>query len=372
MPEQLTPPQQAMATRVDTFVSETLLPLAERHADQPERLRHAVIAAAREQGLYGLAQPRSHGGLEADTVTLTLVRERLAASGLAARRHVLGPGPGFLSSTSGRLAEDYLEPLLRGEKRTAFAFTDAREGPVTSARRAAGGWYLSGCKSYVSGGAEADFFGVVARLEDNTGSLMAIVDAQAQGVHRSQPFRSLDGSHHVVLHLDDTFIPDDALVGAPGEGMPRAMRQIGDVRLAVAAEACGLMICTLEGLEQHLLGAHRSGEPLAKREGVRLRFAETRIEAYAARSMVYRTARLADCGENVINEGMASKVFATEALGRIVDTAVQLAGGDALVEGHLFERLYREARSLRLAEGASDVLRLNLARGRFELGKGRV
>ena len=88
--------------------------------------------------------------------------------------------------------------------------------------------------------------------------------------------------------------------------------------------------------------------------------------------MLYRAARLADQGENVVNEGIAAKVFATEAVARVVDAAIQLVGGSALVEDHPLAVLYRRMRSLRLAEGGNDVLRLNLARGKLELDKGRL
>ncbi len=372
MPEQLESSQRTLKERTETFVAARLEPLSSQHADDDESLRREVIAASREAGLFGIAQPRRHGGLEAGIVEQTVVREALAASGLPARRHVLGPGPGFLAAATGTLAERYLEPLLRGEIRTAFAFTDRREGPPTEARRNGGHWTISGTKAYVTGGADADCFGVVARLADAEGSLFAVVDTDAPGLTVSAPFRSLDGSHHVSLTFADVRVDDDHLLGAPGEGLPRAMRQIGDTRLAMSAEACGLMQFVLAQLEQHLLAPHRSGSALADREGVRLRFADARIAAYAARSMLYRSARLAATGENVVNEVIACKVFASETLGGIVDTAIQLEGGHALVEGHPLERLYREVRVLRLAEGANDLLRLNLARGRFELGKGRI
>jgi alkylation response protein AidB-like acyl-CoA dehydrogenase len=86
--------------------------------------------------------------------------------------------------------------------------------------------------------------------------------------------------------------------------------------------------------------------------------------------MLYRTARLVASEQGDVNEVMCTKVFCTEVAGRVVDAAVQLAGGDALSEGHPLERLYREVRSMRFTEGASDVLRLNIARGRLELGRG--
>jgi alkylation response protein AidB-like acyl-CoA dehydrogenase len=105
---------------------------------------------------------------------------------------------------------------------------------------------------------------------------------------------------------------------------------------------------------------------------VRLRYGELRIQAFAARSMLYRTARLADAGENVVNEAMACKVFATETVGSLVDTAIQLEGGHALTDDHPLSILYRQVRSLRLAEGGTDVLRLNVARGKLDLDKGLI
>lgn len=154
--------------------------------------------------------------------------------------------------------------------------------------------------------------------------------------------------------------------------MPRAMRQIGDTRLAMAAGSVGTMRWVLDYLTAHLERPDRKGTPRGDREGVRLRYADIRIDAFAARSMLYRAARLADAGENVVNEGIACKVFATEAVGRVVDTAIQLVGGAALDDEHPLAELYRRVRSLRLAEGGNDVLRLNLARGKLDLGKGRI
>jgi alkylation response protein AidB-like acyl-CoA dehydrogenase len=152
--------------------------------------------------------------------------------------------------------------------------------------------------------------------------------------------------------------------------LPRALRQIGDTRLAIAAKAVGLARWAVEFTRAHLQAPHHSGEALGAHEGVRLRYAEMRIRTFAARSMVYRTARLGDAGANIVNEVIACKVYATETVGEVVDTAMQLIGGKALTVGHPLERLYREVRAMRIAEGASDVLRLNLARGSLDLGKG--
>jgi len=119
-----------------------------------------------------------------------------------------------------------------------------------------------------------------------------------------------------------------------------------------------------------LQAPHRSGKPLGDKEGVRLRYAELRIQVFAARSALYRAARWVDSGNNSVNETIAAKVFCTEVAGDVVDWAVQLVGGQALVVGHPLEKLYRSVRSMRLVEGANDLLRLNLAKGHLELNKG--
>ena len=230
---------------------------------------------------------------------------------------------------------------------------------------------INGQKSYVTGGAQADFVTALVEI-DGKRPAMVVIDTDAPGVHIKQVFGSLDGTHHAWFEFDNARVPAAHIVGEPGEGLPRALRQIGDTRIAFAAESVGLMRWVLEYLTAHVTAPHRGGTPLGGREGVRLRYADLRIKAYAARSMVYRTARLADAGENTVNEGIACKVFATETVGEVVDTAIQLVGGRALTVGHPLETLYRRVRAMRLAEGASDVLRLNLARGRLDLQKGRI
>ena len=162
------------------------------------------------------------------------------------------------------------------------------------------------------------------------------------------------------------------VVGGLGEGMPRALQNISTVRMSLSAEACGMMQYALRFVTDYISAPHRSGTPLGDREGVRLRYADMRIDAYAARSLLYRTARLVDSDANDVNEVMCCKIFCTEAAGRVIDQAVQLVGGNALTTGHPLERLYRQVRSMRFTEGASDILRLNVARGTLELGLGRL
>lgn len=380
MPESLAPEYLELRDRAQSFIDKTLAPLEARLTAGeaiPAEIRRQVVEASQRAGFFGMTQPKAFGGTEAGPLAMTVVRETLAAANLRLTALVFGPGPGVLASAEGHLRDQYLEPQMRGEKRSAFAFTEPDDAPSpTTARRDGDHLVVDGAKSYVSGGDRADFINVVLQVApsdvDGGGAAVLVVDRDTPGLVIERRFETMDGSSHVFMRFTDMRVPAGHILGKVGEGMPRAMRQIGDVRLSMSAQACGIMLWTLDFITAHLLAPHRSGTTLGAREGVRLRYADMRIQAYAARSMLYRTARLAEAGENVINEGIATKVFATEAVGQIVDQALQLSGGNALVVGHPLEALYRRVRAMRFAEGASDVLRLNLARGRLELDKGRI
>ena len=367
MPESLSPDLAKLRDDTDVFARDVLTPLA----DNVSGNRARIVSASKDAGLFAMTQPRAFGGSEAATLALTVARDTLASHNLS-HLPVFGPGPGVLAGADETLTRRYLAPLMAGEKRGSFGFTEPDDAErATWGRRRGDTLTVNGQKSYVTGGADADFINALVEIED-LGPAMVVIDTDRPGVRIRERFGSLDGTHHTYFEFHDVEVPAANVIGKPGDGRPRALRQIGDTRVAFAAESVGLMRWVLDFVTAHLEAPHRSGAPLGAREGVRLRYAELRIKAYAARSMLYRTARLADAGENIVNEGIACKVFATEAVGEVVDTAVQLVGGKALTIGHPLESLYRRVRALRLAEGASDILRLNLARGRLDLKKGRI
>ncbi len=371
MPDRLPQDTTALRDRVTTLAHDVLVPLRDDSSIDPGDRAARIREASKQAGVFSMAQPEEFGG-GATLLELTVVRDTLGAHNVCHLPGIFGPGPGVLGGVGEPLRSRYLAPVLAGEKRGAFGFTepDDAERP-TSARLDGDTLIVNGQKSYVTGGADADFINVLVEVEGR-GPAMVVIDREAPGVDVVRTFGSVDGSRHAYMEFRDVRVPEAHIIGRPGEGLPRAMRQIGDTRLAMAAESVGLARWVIDFVTEHIAKPHRSGTPLAAREGVRLRYADMRIRAYAARSMVYRTARLGDAGENIINEGIAAKVFATEAVGDIVDTGIQLVGGAALRSGHPLEELYRRVRALRLAEGASDVLRLNLARGRLDLAKGRI
>ncbi len=376
MPDQL--PEELVRTRESArkFLAEVILPL-EQSDDAPALIQDQVRKASQKAGFYYKTQPKEFGGNPASILELTMLRETWAAANSRLTGLIFGPGPGILHAARGELKEQYLDPVMRGEKKGAFAFTESENARRPTWARIDGDHLIvNGQKSYVTGGATADFVSALINVENTDGSkagtAMVVIDREAPGVEIARQFSSMEGSGHVSMLFNDVRVPVSHIIGRIGEGMPRALGNIGNVRLMVSAQATGMCMWAIDFVEHHLLEPHRSGTPLGEREGVRMRYADMRIETYVARSALYRTAGLADTGENIVNETIATKIFCTETAGRVIDGAVQLLGGQALVQGHPLEQMYRQVRSLRLIEGASDLLRINLARGRLELGKGRL
>merc|ERR1712039_609375 len=117
----------------------------------------------------------------------------------------------------------------------------------------------------------------------------------------------------------------------------------------------------------HVQKPHRTGSPLGSREGVQLRLSEMVIDVTAARALLHQTAGLLEVVQSkksdaIVQQVQTTKVFCTEMCGRVADAAVQLVGGEALVVGHPLEQVYRSVRAMRLVEGASDLLRMQIAK----------
>ena len=364
MPEQLSSQLIELRERCAAFAKDHMLPLADSdRASAAVQVREASKAA----GLFTMTQPAHAAG----QLALCVARETLAAANPPALDAVFGPGAGVLGSVGEPLASSHLAPLLAGEKRGSFGFTEPDDAEPTAGTIDGDALTINGQKSYVTGGADADFINALVRIEGH-GPSMVVIDTDTQGVILEKRFNSLDGSHHAAFRFDNVQVPVSHVIGEPGQGLPKALRQIGDVRLLFAAQACGYLIWVMDLLQSHLQSPDKDGAPRGNKDVVRWHYADLRIKAFAARSMLYRPARLADAGENIVNEGMACKVFATECIGEAVDTAIQLVGGGALIDDHPLALLYKKVRAWRLAEGASDVLRLNIGRGILELGKGRI
>jgi len=379
MVEYLSQEGQQKLNSFESFLHNELKPLEEKakmateanNKSEFRTLRKQVTKRSSELGFFKMTQPKSIGGQPATQLEIIAFQEALSTANVPMlSSSVFGPGAGMLGRATGELRERYLMGVLRGELRGSFGFTEPPDVVErTVAVEDGDDLVITGQKSYVTGGDTADFVSAFCNLRspngEKQGNAMVVIDIDSPGVTIERVFSSMDDNmKHAYLSFNNVRVPKWRILGGKSggnSGMKNAMRQIGNVRLSLSAQAVGTAKCALDYTRTTLNAPHRSGSPLSTREGVRIRYAELYAEYYAARSMLYHTAQLAQQGEDINSKLKATKIFCTEMANKVVDGCLQLSGGMAVTVGHPLEALYRQVRVWKFTEGASDLLRIQLA-----------
>jgi acyl-CoA dehydrogenase len=309
-----------------------------------------------------------------DVRTLSLIRETLARhSGLADFAFAmqgLGAGPiSLFGSIEQRKA--WLPKTRAGKAIPAFALSEPASGSdvaniATVARRDGNGFFIDGEKTWISNGGIADFYVVFARTGEAPGArgLSAfIIEADNSGLTIAERLDVMAPHPLARLRFDGCRVPGSALIGNAGDGFKIAMATLDVFRTSVGAAALGFARRALDETLRRAANRHLFGAPLADLQMVQGHIADMALEIDAAALLVYRAAWTKDKGAaRVTREAAMAKLFATEAAQRVIDTAVQIHGGDGVRSGHPVEMLYREIRALRIYEGASDVQKVVIAR----------
>jgi acyl-CoA dehydrogenase len=340
------------------------------HGDVDAACRSLVAAL----GAAGFLHHSGAGaGEKLDVRSLCLIRETLARhDGLADFAFAMqGLGMGAVSLFGTPDQRKWLDRTRKGQAISAFALTEPGSGSdvantAMSATRVAGSYRLNGEKTYISNGGIADIYVIFARTGEAPGAkgLSAfLLPADAPGLEVVERIDVIAPHPLAHLRLTDVDLPDAALIGKPGEGFKLAMSVLDVFRSTVGAAALGLARRALDEAVARTTTRRIGGEPLASLQMVQGHLADMALKVDAAALLVYRAAWTKDLGAaRVSREAAMAKLYATEAAQEVIDTAVQLHGGDGVRCGVKVEELYREIRALRIYEGASDVQRVVIAR----------
>ena len=351
---------------------------AEAHVaeEEPDDAAVACREFVEEMGRAGwltLCVPAPAGSHERlDVRSLCLARETLAyRSGLADFAFAmqgLGSGPLSLFGTPEQRAR-WLPAVAHGQAVAAFALSEAAAGSdaaalAMTATADGDAFVLSGEKTWISNAGLADFYTVFARTSDGPRGLSAfVVDADTPGLDVAGQIPTASPHPLGTLRFSDCRVPRSALLGEPGRGMRIALATLDVFRSTVGAAALGFARRALDETLGHVRRREVFGGTLADLAVVQQKLAEMATEVDASALMVYRAAHAKDAGaERITKEAAMAKAYATEAAQRVIDTAVQLHGGQGVTAGSVVERLYRDIRPLRIYEGATEIQHLVIAR----------
>jgi len=331
-----------------------------------------LVRALGDSGICRHAVAESDGPL--DVRSLCVIRETLAQfSGLADFAFAmqgLGSGAISLFGTEAQ-KKQFLPGAASGLALPAFAMSEPEAGSDvasirTIARTDGTDYVIDGIKTWVSNGGIADHYVIFARTGEASGTrgLSAfIVPADSPGLSITERIEIIAPHPLATLEFDSVRVPAELRVGPPGEGFKVAMATLDVFRSTVGAAALGLARRALSETVRFVSERKIGDTVLANYQMTQARIADMATGVDAAALLVYRAAWTKDSGvPRVSREASMAKLFATEEAQRVIDSAVQLHGGQGVRKGRKVEELYRDIRAMRVYEGASEIQKVIIAR----------
>jgi acyl-CoA dehydrogenase len=327
--------------------------------------------------------PAEFGGVRAqlDSRALVILRETLAfyspLADFAFAMQGLGSGAITLAGTAAQKSR-YLPAVAQGHMIAAFALSEAQAGSdagamATTARFAEGRVTLDGSKTWISNGGIADYYCVFAKTDPQAGTrgiTAFIVDADTPGLNASEHIAVMAPHPLATLQFDQCQIPAHAQLGELHGGFKLAMRTLDIFRASVAAAALGMARRALALAVDYAQARPMFGQRLADFQLTQAKLGEMVALVDAGALLTYRAAWLRDCvgtegaqhAQTYSAAAAMAKMVATENAQRVIDMALQMHGGMGVRVGNKIESLYRDIRSLRIYEGATEVQLLILGK----------
>ncbi|MDQ0139269.1 acyl-CoA dehydrogenase family protein [Cupriavidus necator] len=347
------------------------------HRDTDAACR-ALVRQLGEAGWLRYCVPAAHGGAlpALDSRSLCLLRETLARhDGLADFAFAMqGLGSGAITlAGSDALRAGYLPRVARGEAIAAFALSEPDAGSDVAAMQCSarlsqdGNHYVvDGAKTWISNGGIADFYCVFVRTGEAPGArgiTALVVDADTPGLTIAERIDVMAPHPLATLRFDQCRVPVGNRLGEAGQGFKVAMMALDIFRASVAAAALGFGRAALDEALARACTRPMFGGVLADLQLTQAAIGDMATAIDAAALLTYRAAWLRDVkGQRTTREAAMAKMVATENAQQVIDRAVQMFGGLGVKVGTRVESLYREIRSLRIYEGATEVQKLIIAR----------
>ena len=379
------PPEiDALRLKVREFVETVVRPaeaaIAERDGDRRFMIEQILEmrAAAKAWGLWLPHMPAEFGGMGLGHVAMASVSAEAAKSGFGPfALNAQAPDEGnmhtLLHWATDEQKERYLRPLCEGRIRSCFAMTEpevAGSDPTLIQTRGVlegDEWVVNGHKWFISGARGAGFAILIARTEDEpeipqAGNSAFLVDLPSEGWTVVRDVKTMSGSHnHCEIRIENLRISRDRMLGGRGQGHLLGQARLGPARLAHCMRWIGQAEIALDMMVDRALTRFAHGSYLAEKQGIQWMIADSTMELYQCKLMVLHAAFKVDRGDDFRSEVSMTKHFVANALGRIVDRAIQVHGALGYSTDTPLASMAQHARWARFADGADEVHQWRIA-----------
>lgn len=351
------------------FVEREILPHIEQWDLEGTPPFH-LLPQVGELGLLGPHFPTEYGGNGQDVVSTCIVAEELGKAGSGIMPCFLGSsvvatGPIVHFGTE-QQKQDYLCPVLRGEKLAAIAMTEPEAGSdlsgvQTAAVKDGDHYRMTGEKIFITNGTASDFVIVTVRTgstEDrHRGLSLLIVDRETPGMSVRRKLNKLGwrASDTAALTFEDCRVPATNLVGELNRGFYHLMHNLEVERLVVAADAVGLAESAFQAAVTHAKNRRQFDRSIAEFQAIRHMLVDMHVRIEAARLMVYGAAQVIDRGESAAREVSCAKYYASEVARKVTADAVQVLGGQGFLMDNSVQRFFRDAPVYTIGGGTSQI-----------------
>jgi acyl-CoA dehydrogenase len=365
---------EELRASVRGFLERELAPFSQRWEDE-QWFPNDVFATLARQGLLGLKYPAEYGGQGGDYLHESVLCEELArigsggtAAGIGA--HVNIATPPIWKFGDEEQKQRYLVPAIRGEKIGALGITEPGAGSDvaslrTRAERVDGGFVVNGEKTYITNGVRADFIVTAVRTAPEGGhhGISFLIVDRGEGVSSSKLEKlGWHASDTATIAFEDTFVPEDNLLGELNEGFKLIMANFQWERLAMALGAVGAMQLAWERTVAYAREREAFGRPLTGHQTIRHKLADMATSTYACRCVTYDALRRFVAGEEPVSEVTMAKLLTQRASFELMDDCLQIHGGSGYMREYWVERAARDARLGPIGGGSDEIMREILGR----------
>ncbi len=372
---ELSPEARAFCEALRRFVEHEVEPRS-RWIEEHDAIPDELMQMARELGLFGITIPEEFGGAGFDLAGKCAVEEELGKSnyGFASviANHTGIATTGIVALGTEAQKRKDLPRMATGELIGCFALTEPEAGsdPAsmrTTAVRKGARYVLEGEKIYITNAGIAGLFTVMAvtdKAKSAKGISAFLVERGFPGlkIGRNELKMGMHGVTTAPVVFDCCEVPAENLLGAEGMGYVQALKTLTWGRVTIAARCVGMMDKLIDRSAAYMKTRTQGGRPIAQYQGLQWMLADMGVARDASRLLVERALQAFARGERGTLEASVAKLFTTEALGKVVDSAVQIHGGMGYMREAGIETVYRDARITRIYEGTSEIQRNIIAR----------